>query len=80
MVFGMTKLLKEALARIAKLPPERQDALASLLLEEMEAEAKWDASFAQSQDLLERLADEAQEEHARGQTRPFDAATVGRDE
>ena len=76
----MTKLLKEVLAKIEKLPPERQDALARVLLDEMEAEAKWDQSFAESQDILEKLADEALEERAEGKTRPFDATALGRDE
>ncbi len=76
----MTKLLKEALEKLAKLPAERQDALARLLLEEMEAEARWNKSFAESQDLLEKLADKARDEHTKGETRPFDASTVGRDE
>ncbi len=76
----MTKLLKDALAKLAKLPAERQDALARLLLEEMEAEDQWDKSFAESQDVLERLANEAREEHAKGKTLPFDASKVDRDE
>ena len=76
----MTKLLKEVLAKIEKLPPERQDALARFLLEEMEADARWDESFAGSQDALEKLADEALDEHTRGETRPFDASALGRDE
>ena len=68
----MTKLLKEVLAKLSKLSPERQDELAALLLAEMEDEARWDKSFAESQDALEKLADEALEEHRRGDTRPLD--------
>jgi CRISPR/Cas system-associated protein Csm6 len=68
----MTKLLKEVLAKLSKLPPEQQDELAAWLLAEMEDEARWDKSFAESQDALEKLADEALEEHKRGETRPFD--------
>ena len=73
----MTKLLKEALAKLSKLSPERQDELAALLLAEMEDEARWDKSFAESQDALEKLADEALEEHKRGETRPFDETLLG---
>ncbi len=68
----MTKLLKEVLAKLSKLSPERQDELAALLLAEMEDEARWDKSFAESQDALEKLADEALEEHRRGDTRSLD--------
>ncbi len=68
----MTKLLKEVLAKLSKLSPERQDELAAWLLAEMEDEARWDKSFAESQDALEKLADEALEEYRRGETRPLE--------
>ncbi len=64
----MTKLLKEVLAKLSKLSPEQQDELAAWLLAEMEDEARWDKSFAESQDALEKLANEALEEHKRGET------------
>ena len=68
----MTKLLKEVLAKLSKLPPDQQDELAAWLLAEMEDEARWDKSFAESQDALEKLADEALEEYRRGDTRPLE--------
>ena len=68
----MTKLLKEILAKLSQLPPERQDEFASWLLAEMEDEARWDKSFAESQDALAKLADEALEEFRRGETRPLE--------
>ena len=68
----MTKLLKEVLAKLSKLSPERQDELAAWLLAEMEDEARWDKSFAASQDALEKLAEEALEEFKRGETRPLE--------
>jgi hypothetical protein len=72
----MTKLLKEVLAKLSKLSPERQDEIAALLLAEMESDARWDEAFAKSQDALERLADEALDEHRRGNTRPFDESAL----
>ncbi len=73
----MTKLLKEALAKLSKLSPERQDELAAWLLAEMEDEARWDKSFAESQDALEKLANEALEEHKRGETTPLEFDSPG---
>ncbi len=58
--------------KLSKLSPERQDELAAWLLAEMEDEARWDKSFAESQDALEKLANEALEEHKRGETRPLE--------
>jgi hypothetical protein len=74
----MTKLLKEVLAKLSKLPPERQDDLAALLLEEIEADTRWEESFAKSQSALEKLADEAADDRARGRTRPFDVTTLSK--
>ncbi len=68
----MTKLLKELIDKLSKLSPERQDELAAWLLAEMEDEARWDKSFAESQDALEKLANEALEEHKGGETRPLE--------
>ncbi len=68
----MTKLLKEVLAKLSKLSPERQDELAAWLLAEMEDEARWAKSFAESQGALAKLADEALDEHRRGETRPLE--------
>ena len=55
----MTTLLKEVLAKLGKLSPERQNELAAFLLAEMEADERWDELFAKSQDAHEALADEA---------------------
>ncbi len=73
----MNRLLKDVLAKLDKLSPERQNELAAVLLAEMEADERWDALFAKSQDELEAMADEALDEHARGETRPLDSSVLG---
>ncbi len=72
MIHFMTKLLKEALAKLSELSPERQDELAALLLAEIEADSRWDESFERSQGALEKLAQEALEEFRRGETTPLE--------
>ena len=67
----MTKLLERAISEISKLPEEEQDALASVILEEMVAEKRWSEMFAQSQDLLVAMAEEAEKEYEAGETRKF---------
>jgi hypothetical protein len=67
----MTQLLEKALSEVAKLPPEEQDAVAAILLEEIASEQRWSGLFAKSQDLLSRLAEEALAEHRAGKTRPL---------
>ena len=52
----MTQLLEKALTEVYKLPPEKQDAIAALILEELEDERLWDKAFAESQDKLALLA------------------------
>ena len=80
MVVRMTNLLQKAFALARSLPDTEQDALAALIIEEMESDRRWDELFAKSQDKLEALADEALEEHARGETRPFDSSVLGDEE
>ena len=69
----MTKLLEKAFERASKLPEVEQNALAKWLLEELRAERKWQKAFAESEDVLARLADEALLAHRRGKTRPLEA-------
>lgn len=64
----MTKMLQKAFAEAAKLPAIEQNALARRLLEEMNAEKKWDNLFAESEDALAQLAMEALEEEKNGKT------------
>ena len=67
----MTKLMDSAISEVAKLPEPEQDALAAILLEEIASERRWSGSFAKSQDVLARLADEALAEHTAGRTQPL---------
>ncbi len=53
----MTRLLEQALAELAKLPADEQDAIATLILEELADEQRWQATFAASQDKLAKMAD-----------------------
>jgi histidinol-phosphate/aromatic aminotransferase/cobyric acid decarboxylase-like protein len=68
----MTKALQKAFEAASRLPDPDQDELAVAILEELEADERWEAAFAGSQDALERLADEALEEHRTGRTEPLD--------
>ena len=68
----MTKALEKAFEAASRLPAREQDELAAAILEELEADERWAAAFARSQDALERLANEALEEHRAGRTGPLD--------
>jgi len=67
----MTQLLEKALSEVAKLPDAEQDAVAAILLQEMASERRWSEAFANSQDLLAKLAAKALAEHAAGRTKPL---------
>ena len=67
----MTDLLEKALDEVKKLPPSEQDAVAAILLQELATEQRWGDSFANSQDALEKLAQEALAEDRAGQTKPM---------
>ena len=68
----MTQLLERAFTEASRLTESEQDAVASLLLAELDSERRWSHSFASSQDQLAKLADEALREFATGETRPLD--------
>jgi hypothetical protein len=64
----MNTRLEEAFAQAAQLPPDQQEALAALLLDEIASERLWDQAFAKSQDQIAQLADEALTEFQEGRT------------
>ena len=68
----MTRLLEKAFEDASRLPDIEQNVLAKWLLEELEAEKKWDRAFAGSEDILSQLADEAIEAHRQEKTIPLD--------
>ena len=72
----MTTLLEKALRKAARLPAAEQDRIAQVILDEIEDEARWQATFARSQDQLTALARAAQEEIARGDVRDEDPSTA----
>ncbi|HTQ77785.1 MAG TPA: hypothetical protein VMI15_07150 [Burkholderiales bacterium] len=65
----MTQLLEKALSEVAKLPDAEQDAVAAILLQEIASEQRWSDAFANSQELLAKLAKKALAEHAAGRTK-----------
>lgn len=68
----MTTLLEKAFNEAAKLPEVDQNVFAKWVLGELHSEARWQRAFAESEDILERLADEALEDKRRGKTTPLD--------
>ena len=68
----MTRLLKRALDKASQGPAALQDAIAALILAELESQQRWDESFARSQDALAVLAEEALAEHRAGRSEPLD--------
>ena len=57
----MTQILQQAFERAAALPQEEQDRIARILLAEMDSEERWPELFSrpESEELLEKMADEA---------------------
>jgi len=72
----MTQALEKAFAKVARLPAEQQDQFARWILEELEDELNWDASFAESQGALAKLAAEARGAIERGETEDLDPAKL----
>jgi hypothetical protein len=70
----MTQLMEEAIAKASRLTEDEQDALALIILREIESEERWNELFAQpkSVDVLSRLADEAMSEVQSGRVRKLE--------
>lgn len=73
----MTKLLKQVFKRLSNLPDDEQDAAAAVLIEELADEEKWAATFKDSQEALEALANDALEELEAGETTPLELSKGG---
>ena len=67
----MTKLLEQAFSQVAKLPASEQDAVATIVIEELASEQRWAESCAKSHDVLASLADQALADYAAGRTKPL---------
>jgi hypothetical protein len=68
----MTGLLEEALRRVESLPREEQDAIASQILQTLDDESAWEARLRSNPARLRDLANQALDEHRKGETRPLD--------
>ena len=55
----MTQLLEKAFEEASKLSALEQNALARWLIDEIISERRWEKAFAESEDVLDKLADEA---------------------
>ncbi|BBD65216.1 hypothetical protein NIES4072_11150 [Nostoc commune NIES-4072] len=72
----MTELLEQAIAKLKNLPANEQDAIAAMILAELEDERRWDETFARSPDILAKLAAEAMAEYRAGKTQELDPDTL----
>jgi hypothetical protein len=64
----MTKRLEQAIAKASGLSDAEQDAIAEIVLAEIESERKWDVAINKTPEKLGKLADKAWREHRSGQT------------
>jgi hypothetical protein len=72
----VTKQFEKVINKVGNLPAEEQDAIAKWILEELADDQRWQKSFAESQDLLESMADKALQEHKQGKIRPLDLSEL----
>ncbi|HEX6820085.1 MAG TPA: hypothetical protein VF120_17040 [Ktedonobacterales bacterium] len=74
--------LKRAVERAAQQPESEQIVLARLLNETIDADSRWDELLHDPRGLavLEQMAQEAHEEHLRGETRDIDELFAEEDE
>ena len=70
----MSQLMDQAFLKIKQLPEADQEAIASIILQEIESDRRWDDLFArpESANLLSRMADDALVEVRAGRARKLD--------
>lgn len=68
----MTKLFQQAIGKVSQLPAEEQDAIARLVLDEIESDRRWTDLIAKSPTVLADLADKAWSEHEAGGSAELD--------
>jgi hypothetical protein len=68
----MSTLLEKALEKVATLPDEERDAIASRILASLDDKEAWKKSFDEKRDVIRRMAGEALDEDARGEAAPLD--------
>lgn len=73
----MSTLLEKALEKVASLPEDEQDAIASQILESIEDEQAWRERFVQKHDAIQRMARQALEQDDRGETTPLSRRNSG---
>jgi hypothetical protein len=64
--------LEKAISKLQTLPPEKQEFMAEVILEELESDALWDSAFANSQKELKHLAEQALREIEQGDIEEMD--------
>jgi hypothetical protein len=64
----MTELLEQAITKLKIMSVSEQYAIATMILEELADDMRWDESFNQSPDLLAQLAASAMAKHHTGKT------------
>ncbi|MFS8830970.1 hypothetical protein NW819_10250 [Synechococcus sp. R8-2] len=72
----MTELLEKAISKLKALPTEEQNAIASLILDELEDDQRWEESFASSADMLAKLGAKAIAEYQAGKTEELNPETL----
>lgn len=68
----MTQLLEKAIHEVSQLSEQEQNEVAAWLLDELASERRWQKIFAESQNALARLAEEALAEYRAGETIELD--------
>ena len=68
----MTKALQQAIELLQKAPEDRQDALAALLMHELEEDERWCRSTAANEEKLQNLVREVLDADRRGECDSLD--------
>jgi hypothetical protein len=75
----METLADKAIDKLRQLPPEEQEHIAQIVLDEIDSERRWNELFARKGKKLEALAGEAMREYEAGFAEDLDPDKLGQD-
>ena len=72
----MTQKLQKVIEKLQSLPAEKQDQMAGFVLQELQEDAKWEATTAKHRQNAARLVAQVLEDEKQGRTKKLDPETL----
>jgi len=72
----MTQKLQKVIEKLRSLPADKQDQMAGIVLQELEEDAKWEATTAKHRHNAAKLVEQVLEDEKQGRTKKLDPGSL----